>query len=449
MTRQLHELSGKRHRPLILHIPYTFFPDNCGGTEIYVLGLAKGLVEAGFASAIAAPAEKAIEYDWDGIRVHRFAVGPQTMAHAYGLPDEVAVSEAAQLINSLRPAVVHLHARTAAVSERLAEVARAAGARVVLTYHTPTVSCARGTMLWRGSEPCDGTLERRRCVSCTLEGQGLSRPLAQLLAYVPAYGSEMIAGLNIPSPLSALRIPGLIGRAHHRFSRLTSTVDNIVAVCEWVAQVLRRNGVPEAKLTLCRQGLPDQSSAPNRPVADSVAGPLRIAYFGRLDWTKGVDLLPTALAMRPQLDILIDLFLVTQPGSGDDLLALQRAVEKDPRLAVHLPVPHGDVSLVMSRYDLVAVPSRTMETGPLVVLEAFAAGVPVLGSNHGGISELVEDGITGTLFPPGNPDGLADLLEKLAGQRELIKGWRRNIKPPRTMGAVVTDMALLYRKLLQ
>ena len=60
------------------------------------------------------------------------------------------------IVAQVRPDIVHLHARTAAVSERLVDVAHAAGARVVFTYHTPTVSCARGTMMLFGDTPCDG-----------------------------------------------------------------------------------------------------------------------------------------------------------------------------------------------------------------------------------------------------------------------------------------------------
>jgi glycosyltransferase involved in cell wall biosynthesis len=266
---------------------------------------------------------------------------------------------------------------------------------------------------------------------------------------MPTAAGDVMADLNLRSPLSVLRVPGLIGRAHDRLARLTGSVDHVVAVCEWVAEVLRRNDVPDDKLTLSRQGLPDQAPAPDRPAAKAGSGPLRIAYFGRLDWTKGVGLLATALALRPWLDVSIDLFLVTQPGSNEDLRALQAAAEKDRRLSVHPPVPPREVSRVMSRFDLVAVPSRWMETGPLVVLEAFAAGVPVLGADRGGIRELVEDGVTGALFAAGDGEALAHLLEKLAGQRELIEAWRRNIKPPRTMRAVVAEMAQLYRRLLQ
>ena len=79
----------------------------------------------------------------------------------------------AQLLARLRPRIVHLHARTAAVSEALADAAHAAGAKVVFTYHTPTVSCMRGAMMRMGRVPCDGRLDRRRCSVCVLDAHGM------------------------------------------------------------------------------------------------------------------------------------------------------------------------------------------------------------------------------------------------------------------------------------
>lgn len=67
--------------------------------------------------------------------------------------------------------------------------------------------------------------------------------------------------------------------------------------------------------------------------------------------------------------------------------------------------------------DAVVVPSTRDESLPLVVLEAMAAGVPVLASRLSGIPEAVVDGATGRLFPPGDAGALAELLEDLAADR--------------------------------
>jgi glycosyltransferase involved in cell wall biosynthesis len=101
----------------------------------------------------------------------------------------------------------------------------------------------------------------------------------------------------------------------------------------------------------------------------------------------------------------------------------------------------------MAVYDLVAVPSLGMETGPLVVLEAQAAGVPVLGANRGGIAELVRDGVDGVLVAPADRSAWTRALLDLAASSERLASLRAHIAPPRTMRAVGEDMARIYRRL--
>lgn len=102
----------------------------------------------------------------------------------------------------------------------------------------------------------------------------------------------------------------------------------------------------------------------------------------------------------------------------------------------------------MQSYDLVAIPSRCLETGPLVVLEAFAAGTPVLGARLGGIAELVTHNVDGILIPPDDPSAWAVVIGSLAAAPEQIEGLRWGIRPPRTMKDAAAEMAALYRELL-
>jgi len=62
--------------------------------------------------------------------------------------------------------------------------------------------------------------------------------------------------------------------------------------------------------------------------------------------------------------------------------------------------------------DLVVVPSREPEPFGRVAIEAMSFGVPVIAANHGGLSEIVEDGRSGYLFEPNSADSLAQALEK-------------------------------------
>src|SRR5262249_50302279 len=169
--------------PAVLHVPFTFFPDACGGTEVYVRGLAQRLATRGYLSAVAAPGVETSEYVNDGLAVYRFASDRRRRIElAYGVPGEGAAEGFRAVLREQSPRIVHLHARTSAISERLADAAHDAGAAVVFTYHTPTVSCARGTMMLFGRQPCDGIVESKRCTACVLAAHGVPRSIGRLAA---------------------------------------------------------------------------------------------------------------------------------------------------------------------------------------------------------------------------------------------------------------------------
>jgi glycosyltransferase involved in cell wall biosynthesis len=440
--------------PEVLHVPFTYFPDAVGGTEVYVAGLVEMLRPLGVHSAVAAPGEVDDAYLHGEVPVFRFAIERRAnLDHAYGAPDPRAAQSFRALIARLRPRIVHLHAHTAAVSARLVDAAHEAGAKVLLTYHTPTVSCARGTMMWMGRAPCDGKLDRRRCTLCTLAQHGVPPVFRDLIARTPqAIGDTLGRAGFAGGTFTALRLASLIGGAHRRFEDLARKVDRIVAPCRWVCEMLRRNGVPESKLVLCRQGLSRHRGPQASLQCDSegrdVPGVLRLGYFGRLDLTKGVDIVVDALRRVPNASVRFEIYGIRQPGSEACAAKLERAAATDPRIALPPALPPDAVGEAMRRCDLVVVPSRWLETGPLVVLEAFAAGTPVVGTRLGGIAELVSDQVDGLLIPPEDPGAWASAIAALAAAPERVALLRAGIHPPRTMDNVAHDMAELYRTLL-
>jgi glycosyltransferase involved in cell wall biosynthesis len=447
-------LAPQAERIAVVHVPYTYFPDAPGGTEVYVAGLVEALQPYGIPSAIAAPGEADGAYLHDGVPVFRFATGHDGgLAQAYGAPDPTAAQSFRAVIAHLRPRIVHLHASTAAVSTRLGDAAHEAGAKVVFTYHTPTVSCARGTMMWMGHAPCDGRLDRRRCTLCTLARYGVPPLLRNVIARTPYAVGDALgrAGLS-GGAFTALRLPSLIGAAHRQFRELASKVDCIVVPCLWVLDVLKRNGVPQNKLVLCRQGLsrhPEARAAlQSDPGSNDDPGVLRLGYFGRLDPTKGVDIVVEALRRVPRASVRLEIYGIRQPGCEAYAAKLEREAAIDPRIVVSSALPPDAVGEAMRRCDLVVVPSRWLETGPLVVLEAFAAGTPVLGARLGGTAELVSDQVDGLLIPSQEPDSWASAIAKLAVAPNCIDRLRAGIRPPRTMDDVAHEMAALYRTLL-
>jgi hypothetical protein len=230
----------------VLHVPFTYFPDPVGGTEVYVDGLAAALCTRGLRTGIAAPSEADDAYTHNGIPVFRFARSPApTLANAYGAPDEDAARSFGAVLTRVRPLIVHVHARTAAVSERLVDIAREEGAKVVFTYHTPTVTCIRGTMMRLGYTPCDGKLDVRRCAACVLQSHGVPPLVRGALAAAPQILGKALERAQLTGgAFTALRISALVGAEHRHFTRLMEKVDRIIAVCHYRGLPLGRERSP-------------------------------------------------------------------------------------------------------------------------------------------------------------------------------------------------------------
>lgn len=158
-------------------------------------------------------------------------------------------------------------------------------------------------------------------------------------------------------------------------------------------------------------GVPAMEGVTPRQTGDSFS----VAVLGRIaDW-KGQDLVVRALA-EPELAEIGALGVIAgdaYPGeAAPDIAALARECGVADRVRMLGFV--ADPQPVFAAADVVAVPSTRPDPLPNSALEALAAGVPVVAAAHGGLTEIVRDGETGLLVPPGDAAALARALRRLA-----------------------------------
>jgi glycosyltransferase involved in cell wall biosynthesis len=436
----------------VLHLPFGYYPDAVGGTEVYVAELARGLEAHGVESAVAAPSAdwRADEYQHDGVHVHRFSLGEcRDVADLYGDGDEAAARAIAAIIDDIGADVLHLHAFTRAASLRAARLAKQRGVAVAFTYHTPTASCVRGTLLRDGREPCDGALVAQRCAACLLESRGMPHAVREAVSRAPDALGAAFASMGWNGSLTtALRARELTGLRHRAFGELLRVCDSVVAVCEWVRALLLRAGAPAERLVLSRQGTPARPV--QRPDRQASNGQLRMAFVGRLHPTKGVHVIVGALAQDRDLPVTLDVFGVEQDSDAVRYRSeLEAMARNDTRIRFNAPLDANHVVETLATYDATVVPSQWLETGPLTVLESFAAGVPVIGSNLGGIAELVTHDRDGWLVPYADLGAWATALRRIAADRALLARLRAGVTPPRSTDDVARDMATMYHSLAQ
>ena len=197
-----------------------------------------------------------------------------------------------------------------------------------------------------------------------------------------------------------------------RVFRLSSDV--VVLSKEWLAL---RDRLPGMKIHYLPNAIdirPYQRVVSRRTRADSRQ--VRLLYMGHLGEVKGTgDLLEAFKALAPG-EYSFDLELVGDilPGEDEARFAAAAGEAAGPGKTVRLvpPVSGEDKLACFERADIFVFPSH-YEGMPMAVLEAMAAGLPVVATAVGGIPELVEDGVNGVLVPPRAPKDLSLALDKL------------------------------------
>jgi glycosyltransferase involved in cell wall biosynthesis len=190
---------------------------------------------------------------------------------------------------------------------------------------------------------------------------------------------------------------------------LNNTPVRLVAVSEFVRERLVANGVKAAKVSVIENFLPTERVArmPRR-ASFQTGGVRRLLVISRIDPIKRVDLLLDALDLQPQLSK----FEVRILGSGWDLESLRaRAAARNSN--VNFAGFSSDVERELTNSDLL-VHTCPEEPFGLAILEAMAAGVPVLVPNSGGAGSLVVDGVSGFRFEANRADSLAQRILDIA-----------------------------------
>lgn len=192
----------------------------------------------------------------------------------------------------------------------------------------------------------------------------------------------------------------------------------ILCISKHELRQARLVGVSRRRLYLAYNGLPAHCAAAERhaPADETTDTPLQIAFAGRMDRQKGFDVLLAALesVQRPvHLTCIGAPVLHDQPPpkiAGNDRHTIRLTGWLTPQ----------DVARELRRADVVVVPSRWEGFG-LVAIEAMREGTPVVASRCGGLGELIVDGITGRLVPPGDVPALASAIGNLC--REELQAW--------------------------
>jgi glycosyltransferase involved in cell wall biosynthesis len=233
------------------------------------------------------------------------------------------------------------------------------------------------------------------------------------------------------------------------------SVDAVVAISEGVRQVLVRSGVEPTRIHVVASGVDVARFAAGTALRDAERArhgvdpetPL-VAVVAALEPRKGHAVLLDAIARLTDVPLRV---LCAGDGSARRALAARsEALGLGTRVGFLGEI--ADVVPLLAAADLVVMPSLQEGLG-VAALEAMAAGKPVVASRAGGLAEVVEHQITGLLVEPGDADGLAQAIRRVASDRgfaaTLGRAGRAKVEARYGMRAMAEGTLAVYRDVLR
>ncbi|MDQ4088380.1 MAG: glycosyltransferase, exosortase A system-associated [Pseudomonadota bacterium] len=256
------------------------------------------------------------------------------------------------------------------------------------------------------------------------------------------------------------------GSARYRLVRTLETwaarrADAVAVICEGLRQDLIRRGIDADKIVVSPNGVDMELFG--TPVSADAAfarrlgleGAETVGFIGSFYDYEGLDDLIAAMPRLVARRAKAQLLLVGGGPMEEKLKAQASASPVAERIRFVGRVPHQEVELYYALIDILAYPRKAMRltelVTPLKPLEAMAQCKLVAASDVGGHRELIEDGVTGTLFPPGDPAALADALAAMFEQRHVWEARREAarafVERERNWSSNISRYAPVYQRL--
>jgi len=304
-------------------------------------------------------------------------LGDKMSAFAKGVYSWHVKQEVVGIIRQFSPDVVHVHNLYPLLSPSVLAACRELGTPVVMTVHNFRLTCPTGTHLHRGAicERCRGGHN----YWCILNN--CQQNIAESVAYALRTAVAQWLGM---------------------FKR---NVALFIAPSQFVKTRLIEAGFEEGRVMV----VPNSSPIPYSSIVPSQG--CYVAFVGRISPEKGIDTLLGA-ARFTGLPVRI---------VGDGPIRPRLADKSSQNVEFVGPLDRASIGGFYRGARFAVLPSLWFEPCPLVAIEAMSHGLPVIASRIGGLPEIVEDGVTGFLFDPGNAEDLASKMRLLWENPDLCR----------------------------
>lgn len=354
-----------------------------GGSDAYMFALEKLLSEYGHqVIPFCGKNEKNLVSQWDDYfpKCSNFEDGSYENALSYFYNVD-ARKKLHHLINDVDVNIAHLHIYYGKITSSILHVLRAKKIPIVQTLHEYKLVCPVYT-LERNGEVCEKCLSSNKfnCVMYRCKDNSIMKSIVRYIEF------------------SISRILGDV-----------DSIDKFISVSDFHRKKMIEGGVPETKIITVHNFVDTDKVVPNYHGGDYAL------YFGRIESLKGIKTLIDA-AKIANIKVLI-------VGTGNDLEYFKCYAKKQKADNVSfLGFKTGDeLRYLIANCKFVVIPSEWYENCPMSVLEAKAYGKPVIGSDIGGIPELINHEKDGFIYKAKDVLALSDIMTYLFSEKHVTQ----------------------------
>jgi glycosyltransferase involved in cell wall biosynthesis len=445
----------------VLHAIHDYLPRHQAGSEIYVAHLCAAQRLAGVQPTVLAaefdPTRAHGQLAWrshEGVPVVEVVNTWQFDRFDGSYRDPALAIALGHVLDIVQPHVLHVH-NLLNLSFELPALARARGIAVAATLHDYTLVCpSGGQRVHRDESHVCRVIDPTRCARCFPASPFHAQlRYGQLARHAPghAFGRlasafRRVAPRTTTAAGAALRRTGATALDADTIERRLAAArtafanfDVAVAPSASLAREYATLGFPAGRVVVSDYGFAPLARPPRTPDAD---GRLRVGFIGTLVWHKGADVLIDAAARLPAGRVDVRVF--GDPGVFPEYSAALRTAAHGLPVRFMGRFDHERADAIFAQIDVLVVPSRWLENSPLVIHEAFMAGVPVVGSAIGGIVDLLDHGRHGVLVTPDDPGALAALLHELIDRPAQLEELVRAAPPVKSIEQDAAEWRLRY-----
>ncbi len=391
----------------VLKVIHGFPPDYMAGSEVYSFHLVKELINQDIETFVFTRVENEFDDNYkiynekfENINILRVNKPKRDYLYEDKFYDENMDNIFREYVSNIKPNIVYF-GHLSHLSTNLIKIVKELNIPIIYTIHDFWLYCVKGQMINQDGNICKNP-SIENCTQCS--------------SYV--VDSKQVA------------------YSTKHMKEITDLIDVFISPSHTLKDFFIRQGIDKNKIRYLKYGFNTEKIIYNKKIFTKNSK-INFGFMGRVIPTKGIK-------------VLVDTFkeLSNEKLSIYGNIGIQKRFLETKNIVFKGAYDNNNINTVLNDMDVLIVPSIWYENAPLVIQEAFLAGVPVITSDIGGMEELVKNKINGFTFKVGSSEELMILIKKISSNPTILNNLDSSRNSVVDIKDDVKEIIKIYEKLI-